>query len=46
MVTGKKTVNASGMFSALFDEVDEDSVQLETEAEFDTQKLDDLESGV
>jgi hypothetical protein len=44
--TGKKTVNASGMFSALFDEVDADSVQLEDdEEEFDTQKLDDLESG-
>ena len=44
--TGKKTVNASGMFSALFDEVDADSVQLEDEEEFDTHKLDDLESGV
>ena len=45
--TGKKTVNASGMFSALFDEVDTTSVEsTEDEEEFDTQKLDDLESSV
>jgi hypothetical protein len=41
---GKKTVNASTMFSTLFDEVEEDSVQLEEEIDFDTNKLDDLEA--
>jgi hypothetical protein len=47
--TGKKTVNASTMFSSLFDEVDENSVQLEEEADFDESaidKLDDLEASV
>ena len=45
--TGKKTVNASTMFSSLFDEVEEDSVQLEEEVDFDESaidKLDDLEA--
>jgi hypothetical protein len=45
--TGKKTVNASTMFSTLFDEVEEDSVQLEDEVDFDESaigKLDDLEA--
>ena len=45
--TGKKTVNASTMFSSLFDEVSEDSVQLEDEVDFDESaigKLDDLEA--
>jgi hypothetical protein len=47
--TGKKTVNASTMFASLFDEVGEDSVQLENEADFDESvidKLDDLEASV
>jgi len=45
--TGKKTVNASTMFSTLFDEVEEDSVQLEDDVDFDESaigKLDDLEA--
>jgi hypothetical protein len=47
--TGKKTVNAGKMFSVLFDEVDEDSVQLEDEVDFDESaidKLDELEASV
>ena len=47
--TGKKTVNASGMFSVLFDEVGEDTVQSEDEVDFDESaidKLDDLETSV
>jgi hypothetical protein len=47
--TGKKTVNASTMFSSLFDEVEESSVQLEEQADFDESaidKLDDLEASV
>jgi hypothetical protein len=44
--TGKKTVNASTQFANLFDEVDEDVVQLEHGEEFtdsEINKLDDLE---
>jgi hypothetical protein len=44
---GKKTVNASTQFAALFDEVAEDSVQLEEDIDFDESaigKLDDLEA--
>jgi len=47
--TGKKTVNASTMFANLFDETDEDVVQLEHSEEFtdsEIDKLDDLESSV
>ena len=47
--TGKKTVNASTMFSTLFDEVGSDTVQSEEEAEFDESaidKLDELEASV
>ena len=45
--TGKKTVNASGMFSALFDEVDATSVEsTEDEEEFDEDKLNRLEQGI
>lgn len=46
---GKKTVNASTMFANLFDEIGEDPVQLEEEADFDESaidKLDDLEASV
>ena len=46
---GKKTVNASTLFATLFDEVEEDSVQLEDEVDFDESaidKLDDLEASV
>ena len=46
---GKKTVNATTMFASLFDEVAEDSVQLEDEVDFDESaidKLDDLEASV
>ena len=47
--TGKKTVNANTMFSEFFEEVDEDSVQLEDEADFDEfaiDKLDALEASI
>jgi len=46
---GKKTVNASGMFSELFVTVEPDVVQLEDEADFDesaVDKLDALEASV
>jgi hypothetical protein len=43
---GKKTVNASGKFSELFEEVDTDSVQLEDGEDFDTDKLDALEASI
>jgi hypothetical protein len=43
--TGKKTVNASTYFSNLFEEVGEETVQLEDE-EFDISKLDQLEDEV
>lgn len=43
--TGKKTVNASTYFTNLFEEVGEETVQLEDE-EFDTSKLDQLEEEV
>jgi hypothetical protein len=39
--TGKKTVNASGKFFELFEEVDSDSVQLE-EVDFDESAIDKL----
>ena len=42
--TGKKTVNASGKYSEFFEEVEEDTVQLDDEPEFDVNKLDDLEA--
>jgi hypothetical protein len=45
--TGKKTVNASTQFANLFDEVDEDVVQLDNAEEFGNDaidKLDDLEA--
>jgi hypothetical protein len=45
--TGKKTINASTMYSKFFGEVEEDSVQLEDEVDFDESaigKLDDLEA--
>jgi len=41
---GKKTVNASGKFSELFEEVDGDSVQLEDEADFDDSAIDKLDA--
>jgi hypothetical protein len=47
--TGKKTVNASGKFSELFEEVDADPVQLEDEDDFDesaVDKLDALEASI
>jgi hypothetical protein len=47
--TGKKTVNASTHFANLFDEVEEESVQLENGEEFtddEIAKLDELEEGV
>jgi hypothetical protein len=44
--TGKKTVNASTMYSKFFEEVEEDTVQLEDEPEFDDNKLDELEASV
>jgi hypothetical protein len=44
--TGKKTVNASTMYSKFFEEVDQDTVQLEDDPEFDDNKLDELEAGV
>ena len=46
---GKKTVNASTQFAKLFDEVEEESVQLEHGEEFtddEIAKLDELEEGV
>jgi len=46
---GKKTVNASTNFAKLFDEVEEESVQLEHGEEFtddEIAKLDELEEGV
>jgi hypothetical protein len=43
--TGKKTVNAATHFTNLFEEVGEETVQLEDE-EFDTSKLDQLEDEV
>jgi hypothetical protein len=46
---GKKTVNASTMYSKLFVEVGASSVQLEEEADFDESaidKLDELEASV
>ena len=46
---GKKTVNASTQFSALFDIIEEDSVQSKEEVDFDESaidKLDDLEASV
>ncbi len=46
---GKKTVNASTQFAKLFDEVEEESVQLEHGEEFtddEIAKLDKLEEGV
>jgi hypothetical protein len=46
--TGKKTVNASGNYSKFFEEVEEDTVQLEDD-EFDESaidKLDELEASV
>ena len=49
MTIGKKTVNASGMFSELFVTVEPDVVQLEDEADFDesaVDKLDALEASV
>jgi hypothetical protein len=45
--TGKKTVNASTLFSELFEEVGTNSVQLEDEVDFDESaigKLDELEA--
>ena len=42
--TGKKTVNASGMFSELFEEVDADPVQLEDEVDFDESAIDKLDA--
>ncbi|CAB4125955.1 hypothetical protein UFOVP181_283 [uncultured Caudovirales phage] len=47
--SGKKTVNASTHFANLFDEVDDDPVQLEHSEEFtddEIHKLDDLEDSV
>ena len=47
--SGKKTVNASTMFAKLFDEVEEDPVQLEHGEEFteeEESKLDQLENEV
>jgi hypothetical protein len=47
--TGKKTVNASTMFANLFDEVEEESVQLDNADEFGDDainKLDQLEAEV
>jgi hypothetical protein len=44
--TGKKTVNASTIYSKFFEEVDQDTVQLEDDPEFDDNKLDELEAGV
>jgi hypothetical protein len=44
--TGKKTVNSSTMFANLFDEVDESSVQLDEEDNFNEDKLDELEESV
>ena len=44
--TGKKTVNASTMYSKFFEEVEVDTVQLEDELEFDDNKLDELEASV
>jgi len=47
--TGKKTVNASTQFAVLFDETDDNSVQLEHDEEFTEEeelKLDQLESQV
>ena len=44
--TGKKTVNASTMYSKFFVEDEEDTVQLEDEPEFDDNKLDELEASV
>jgi hypothetical protein len=41
---GKKTVNASGKFSELFEEVDSDSVQLVDEADFDESAIDKLDA--
>ena len=41
---GKKTVNAGKMFSVLFDEVDEDSVQLDEEVDFDESAIDKLDA--
>lgn len=42
--TGKRTVNASTKFFELFDEVNEDSVQLEEEADFDDSAIDKLDA--
>jgi hypothetical protein len=47
--TGKKTVNASTHFANLFDETEEESVQLENGEEFtddEISKLDNLEEGI
>jgi len=47
--TGKKTVNASTQFAALFDIVDEENVKLDDEPEFSEEannKLDELEASV
>lgn len=47
--TGKKTVGAGTMFSVLFDEIDEGSVQLDEESDFDESainKLDVLEASI
>jgi len=42
--TGKRTVNASTKFFELFEEVEEDSVQLEEETDFDESAIDKLDA--
>jgi hypothetical protein len=42
--TGKKTVNAGKMFSVLFDVMEEDTVQLDEEADFDESAIDKLDA--
>jgi hypothetical protein len=44
--TGKKTVNASTIYSKYYVEDSEDTVQLEDDLEFDDSKLDELEASV